>query len=220
MQLFAALSSCRLEWLADLLRENLPAELDFRREAENAKKCRELLQEGYSAFHFALPEPSLVRSFLIRLAASVVSWLGLPEPHSHFADNHGAQLAGTPPTLRSGVEGTAGNVSLVTGEQQHARALQLHSGSTVISTVHRQDDNSHCLKDYEVELYVPRVYNNLTTARVLVMERCQGVPVDDLRGIVSQGQPKLHKEVFMGLLGHVTLAVVTLSYFAPQEFTL
>ncbi|CDJ33228.1 uncharacterized protein EMH_0052680 [Eimeria mitis] len=198
----------RLEWLVDLLRENLPAELDFRKEAENANRCRELLQEGCSSFHFGLPQPSLLQSILIRLGARVASYFWLPNPHSQSGDNSGCQSAKTPPTRPSDVEGVEGNASLVTDKQSHSRTPQLHSRAAANSTVRRQEDYSHCLNDYEIELYVPRVYNKLTTARVLVMERCKGVPVDDLRGILSQGiHPLAVSEALSELYGRLIFDV-------------
>ncbi|CDI84402.1 GL10232, related [Eimeria praecox] len=195
----------RLEWLVDLLRKNLPTELDFRKEAENANKCRELLQGGGSTFHFVLPQPSLLRSVLIRLAARVASWFWLPNPHLHFGDNNDPHLSGRPPTLPGSLESARESTLLVTDEQQpHSRAPQVHPGSASASTFHKQHGNSHCISDYEVELYVPRVYNNLTTARVLVMERCKGVPVDDLEGIVSQGiHPLAVSEALSELYGRL-----------------
>ncbi|CDJ53117.1 hypothetical protein, conserved [Eimeria brunetti] len=193
----------RLEWLVDLLRENLPVELDFRKEAENANRCRELLQKGDSTFRFVLPQPSLLRSILIRLSAQAASWFRLSSTHSHFGDN-ASQLTGAPPTQPTDVKRAAGNVSRGTNQMPHASASQLRLASAAIATFNKKDDNPHCLNDYEIELYVPRVYNQLTTARVLVMERCQGVPVDDLRGILSQGiHPLAVSEALSELYGRL-----------------
>ncbi|CBZ52484.1 conserved hypothetical protein [Neospora caninum Liverpool] len=42
------------------------------------------------------------------------------------------------------------------------------------------------VRDYEIQLRVPNVYRELSTSRVLVMERAPGVSVDDLEGLQKQ----------------------------------
>lgn len=168
----------------DLLRENLPAELDFRKEATNAKRCRQLLEEGSSSFKFALPEPSRVRSLLIQHAAKVASWFWLLDPQIHSEDV--ALGAGEASLMnKEKLEAPVGNI------QPQAATSRLHSTAASASAYTARADTSQCLCNYEVELYVPRVYSSLTTSRVLVMERCEGVPVDDLHGVVAQGKLKL-----------------------------
>lgn len=200
--------------------------MDFRKEAENAKRCRDLLQGGRSTFHLVLPQRSLLQSILFRLAAKAASWFRLSNPH--IGDNNGSKLPNR-------IESDSGNALLVTNEQKRYRSPVLHTGSTATSTFriqdggsnsHPQDDSSHCLTDYQVELYVPRVYNHLTTARVLVMERCKGVAVDDLRGILSQGNLELYEGIAPWLFGALGLphgkscrALVTFLFTPPQEST-
>ncbi|KAL8273945.1 hypothetical protein Esti_002124 [Eimeria stiedai] len=138
----------KFAWLVDLLRENLPVELDFRKEADNARLCRLLLEASGPTFNFLLPQPSAVRSLSLQAAAACTSSLGLA----------------VPPQKSSG-EGHKQNGCNGLQQQQHPEYVQ----------------------SYEVELHVAQVYEELTTARVLVMERCLGVAVDDLKGVVEQG---------------------------------
>ncbi|CDJ66370.1 hypothetical protein, conserved [Eimeria necatrix] len=187
----------RFEWLVDLLRENLPAELDFRKEATNAKRCRQLLEEGSSSFKFALPEPSRVRSLLIQHAAKVASWFWLLDPQIHSEDV--ALGAGEASLMnKEKLEAPVGNI------QPQAATSRLHSTAASASAYTARADTSQCLCNYEVELYVPRVYSSLTTSRVLVMERCEGVPVDDLHGVVAQGiHPLAVSEALSELYGRL-----------------
>ncbi|OEH79274.1 hypothetical protein cyc_04319 [Cyclospora cayetanensis] len=175
----------RFEWLVELLRENLPAELDFRKEAANARRCRLLLQEGSSTFEFSLPRASVVRSVLTQLAAWAVSRLWLLDPQKDASKEKTGKV---PP---KGKGSTRAVLFSSPDAESHATAsLQSHQRplSPTAETQHPEGATPQApVSHYEVELYVPRVYNNLTTSRVLVMERCEGVPVDDLRGLVAQG---------------------------------
>lgn len=173
----------RFEWLVDLLRQNLPSELDFRKEAANAERCRQLLQQCSPTFTFELPQPSMLLSLVIRGAASAFSFLGLlgsPKP------DEVRQISADNPRA------TTKHESVFCGWTKADRTSWQQHSSNADTT--RPQLNSHglpCYPKYDVELYVPRVHHNLTTSRVLVMERCEGVAVNNLEGIVAQGRRKL-----------------------------
>lgn len=167
----------RFEWLVDLLRENLPAELDFRKEAANAIRCRLLLQANNATFAFALPRPSAIRSFVLQKAATAVSSFWVTD----------SQHANVPKGAPSSLGATELSDVTPAAKPQESQTVQEEQFSASGTAAELQDvEAAQCCSEYEVELYVPSVYEKLTTARVLVMERCEGVPVDDLEGIVAQ----------------------------------
>ncbi|KAL8439435.1 hypothetical protein Efla_004599 [Eimeria flavescens] len=166
----------KFNWLVSLLRENLPSELDFRKEAANAERCRRGLEEqGGSSFFLQLPMPSTYRSFLIGFVAKCLSFIGLSKPQK--------------PAAAAGAVGGGGR------EDTHAAAAAAAA-------------LGKCLSEYEVQLHVPQVYRHLTTARVLVMERCAGVCVDDRRGILALGiHPLAVSKALSELFGRLVFSV-------------
>lgn len=150
---------CSFEWLASLLRENLPRELDFTLEAANAEECRARLQAKASSFQLALPRRFSFETLLFRAIAKAVG-----------------------ECLDSGVESPA---SLESAKNAVANEFSSWGEKTPDGG---PPEGTKMFDEYEVELHVPEVYRHLTTPRVLVMERCRGVSVDDRRSLLEKGR--------------------------------
>ncbi|KAL8428421.1 hypothetical protein ACSSS7_007226 [Eimeria intestinalis] len=186
----------KFAWLVDLLRENLPVELDFRKEAANARLCRLLLEASGPTYNFSLPQPSTIRSLFIRAAAACISSLGLAgAPLKPSGDGcppaaEGKNQGGRPPTQ----DVRSNNQLQLQQQQQQQQQQQLEHQQQQQQQQPQQQQHQHqqqsdYIQSYQVELYVPQVYEDLTTARVLIMERCLGVAVDDREGVIKQGSP-------------------------------
>lgn len=154
------------EWLVSLLRENLPRELDFTLEAANAEECRGRLQAKASCFRLSLPSQFSLETLLFRSIAAAAGGC--------LDSKRKATLSSHPSPVESSFsEETATSSSL-------KQSLRVDASS-------RPKKLDDVFGEYEVELHVPAVYRHLTTPRVLVMERCTGVCVDDREGLLRKG---------------------------------
>ncbi|PFH32794.1 hypothetical protein BESB_014060 [Besnoitia besnoiti] len=171
----------KLKWLAELVEKNLPEEVDFLKEAANAEKLSSLLSR-HASLSYDLPSSVTYNFFVSSLSLFHFFdsfWLRWRRPAS-------ASPSSSPPPERSASETPPSSGASPLKRDREPGRQEPHLSAGEENTVNHEVSPA-VFHEYEIQLRVPAVHRELSTSRVLIMERAPGVPADDLAGITKQG---------------------------------
>ncbi|KAF8819296.1 ABC1 family protein [Cardiosporidium cionae] len=215
----------RLDWLKDLIEENLPNETDFLKEAQNADHARKII-ENFHIGSISITDPTSVE---IRLWNSFISAMTYLFPHLSFLfprrklhnDESASEYADIsrrqeePDLFGSSIEGQVpqSHRACIASTNEDNRLKNWHTSAVEHEMPLACKDSTPCAlstpqkhvkERHNIIFRVPRIHWDLSTSRILVMEKCDGVNITDIGKLEKKGISKLAiAQAFCSLYCHL-----------------